>query len=295
MIPKDRASVGYFDSTGYCFVSPTAIYGKSKMTAIGIVTAKWGVLMAADGRMILDNAARATSSPASLAKETEHAKKIFLVVNPGRTLMYALAGSIANDNFSFDLRREFQDQVDLLSSREFSSPYEYVSALGQPVATAMTNAHHFPKSNGKSKHGGWKIADIFLGGAFGSSIILVHGEYSHSQDVATFHAAHFPEDQNWKVLYGSEIIHRSMYDQHGAPVKNSPFATYAINLSRDPLVSEAKRYAVGYIEACCSDTGRKLDPKGCKTIGGRIHVATVKPRSGFQWIIEPLRQTEIVP
>ena len=55
-----------------------------------------------------------------------------------------------------------------------------------------------------------------------------------------------------------------------------------------PHFSEPTREAVlhsrAYIEACESDQGRKLDPSSCSTIGGKIHMAGITPKDGFDWV-----------
>jgi hypothetical protein len=248
------------------------------MTAIAAVKAPWGVLLAADGRMNLDG----DKEPI-----TDYAQKIFSIIDPGRTVAYALAGSIRAKGSGLDIREEFHRQISTLSDRVFGAPYEYASAIGQPVASVITSARYLPKSSGKAEGGKWKIADVILAGCFGPLVFLIESEFVHSHNVAEFRILGYYE-KSYSVLYGPQAISRNMYC---SPPVDSPLSKYIFDINStggNPSVSEAQRYAVGYIEACCSPMGRKLDPEGCRSIGGHIHVATVKPRSGFQWVIPPL-------
>lgn len=247
------------------------------MTAIAVVMAPWGVLMAADGRMTLDDA----DEPLD-----EHTQKIFPILQPGRTLLYGLAGSVGNRNLTVDLRKVFRKQVALLCQREFDAPLEYIDAVCRPIAAAITDIHYFPQSNGKS-NGRWKIAEVLIGGRFNSSVFISCAEFVHSYKKAISHVTHYEEGGDAKLCYGSQDILNHMYDTQLNPIPDSSLSQYAYALSNNPLVSQAERFAAGWIEACCSPIGRRLDSKRCKSIGGHIHVATVKPRSGFQWLRPP--------
>jgi hypothetical protein len=257
-----------------------------EVTAITAVLAPWGVLMAADGRVTLNDAVRATASAALLSEETESAQKLFPIGDSNRAIVYGLGGAIMSGDLAFDMRKEFQRQAPVLATQEFRSPSEYVDALGQSVAAAITRAQWFPESGGKSERG-WKIAEAIFGGCFGSLVCLIVAEFFHSNDIAHVHITQYLEGVTTQLRYGPQAITDQMYDHRGNPVPNSPLAQYVCALGSNPTVSEARRSAVGYIEACCSPAGRQLDPKGCRSIGGHIHAATVKPRAGFQWVIPP--------
>lgn len=141
-----QAGRGYFGSFSDLRAFPTARFEACEVTAIAAVLAPWGVLMAADGLMTLDDATKANASADLLSKETDHAQKIIPIIDSKRTVMYGLAGSIANDDFTFDMRSEIQRQALALSTQEFSTPREYIDALGRSVALAITNIQWFPKS-----------------------------------------------------------------------------------------------------------------------------------------------------
>jgi hypothetical protein len=271
----------YFGSSGELYESSTPQFEQSKMTAIVVVTAPWGVLMAADGRMNIDT-----------DTENESTQKLFPVIDKARALVYGLAGSVATgsslDNLSFDLRKEFKEQTELMSVYNFPSPNEYVASLVQPITSAINAVKHFPESNGTASNGGSKIATAIFGGCFGPLIFTALVEFSHSGGEATGRITSYREGTGQRICYGSGEIMKIMYDKYFNPLPNSPLFKYSKRLGINPLVSEAKQFATGYIEACCSQEGRSLDSNGCRYIGGHIHVASIKPRSGFQWITPPL-------
>jgi hypothetical protein len=269
--------------TGKWKTYPTLRSGHSKMTAIAIVCAPWGAVMAADGLMI----SNAGQPP------REHTQKVFPIINSGRTMLFALAGACANDDFSCDLRVEFMRQAAHLSSKEFTDPVEYSQSLGTLVAAAVTKARHLPKTPGMDlDKGRWKIADAIMVGCFESLIFGVRLELSHSNEMVESRINQY-DDRPHRLVLGSELIRDSIYDSNGNPIASSPLAKYAYRIGQTPLVSEATRFAVGYIEACWSEEGRQMDPKGCEAIGGHIHAASVKPRAGFQWIIPPLEDPSL--
>ena len=283
---------GYFGSFSDLTCFPAARFEACEVTAIAAVMAPWGVLMAADGRMTLDDATKATASEDLLLKETEHAQKILPIIEPARTVMWGLIGSIGNEDFSLDLRDEIKRHALALSAQEFGTPREYVIALGKLVARAITGARWFPDTGTKSERG-CQIARAVFGGCFGSLVRMGIVEFCHSDEVARAPLLEYLEGpMTSQRCFGPRAITDQMYDHLGNPLPDGPLAQYASALNANPLVSEARRFAVGYIEACCSPEGRRLDPEGCKKIGGHIHAATVKPRSGFQWIILPTSEEQ---
>jgi hypothetical protein len=42
--------------------------------------------------------------------------------------------------------------------------------------------------------------------------------------------------------------------------------------------------AHAYIKACSGPEALAMDPKPCAGIGGRVHIATITPKDGFQWV-----------
>ena len=84
------------------------------MTAIAIAQLPIGFVIAADGRMQMDAESRARASDKDRERETDDAQKIFEISDRDRTLGYAIKGTIANDDFSFDFVEEAKRQANFL-------------------------------------------------------------------------------------------------------------------------------------------------------------------------------------
>jgi hypothetical protein len=275
--------------TKLCFFGsiPAIQFKSSDMTAIAAVTAEWGVLMAADGRL---SAVEGLSGPIS-----EHAQKLFPVAIADRRIMYALAGCVGSGHsigeLKVDIRTEFITHTDSKNPRDYTSPIEYVSAVAEPVTEYIKTTRYFPKSNSKSADGKhWKIVEAIFAGCFSDIPFVLVAEFSHDDKKPSMRITQYAEGLGNVLCYGSEAVYKEMYDSKAAPRK-SMLSRYELNLGKQPTVTEARCFAVGYIEACCSPEGRSLDPNGCKTIGGHIHAATIKPRSGFQWVVAPVMES----
>jgi hypothetical protein len=248
-------------------------FGFCDMTAIAVVVAPWGVLMAADGRV-----AESDGSP-----PFDGAQKIIHIHDQGseRNAMYALIGTVSTDGF--DIRDEFLRQTKTLSDYKCSDPCAYVGSVCESVTSAVNEARFFPESTDKTQTGRWKIVEAAFCGCFGPLVSVIVAELSHLNGLASFRISHYKEDSPVRLLIGPGKVCEEMYRQGDfAAIPNSRFSEYIYNLGSDPSVSQARNFAVGYIEACCSPLA------ACDTVGGHIHAATIKPRAGFKWIIPPL-------
>jgi hypothetical protein len=56
---------------------------------------------------------------------------------------------------------------------------------------------------------------------------------------------------------------------------------------RGVSLAEAIEAAKDYIDACKDSEAIKIDKKACEEIAGHVHVATIKPNQGFEWVIQP--------
>jgi hypothetical protein len=97
---------------------------------------------------------------------------------------------------------------------------------------------------------------------------------------------------------GSEVLNRLIKDG------DERVSRFFVELNdENQSLDSAAFMAQKYIELCCSPLIRSLESDGCRTIGGRIHLATVtnpynpsclfrllgKQRTGgFKWIIPPI-------
>jgi hypothetical protein len=81
----------------------------------------------------------------------------------------------------------------------------------------------------------------------------------------------------WDVMFGAHVDTGdpalSHYKQQSASVfhPNETLCSYA-------------QIAHAYISMCPGPEGLALDPELCAGIGGHIHIATITPKDGFQWV-----------
>lgn len=258
-------------------------FGVSIMTAIGIFGIRQGFLIGADGRVTLDDESRATASQTLLVKETSTAQKIFPIDTPDMMGAYALAGTIGNDELSLDLVDEAKREALHLSQRNFADPIRFIKKFAADLAEVITQAKHFPEQETRAY--GWMIVEIFFVGYFKREPFVTHVAFYHrARQSAAFQLESMPLKG---FLYGSEIVRKAMYDDHGA-LRNSPLSEHIQGPNTIARFDDAERYVKGYIEACSSSLALEMDEAGCKKIGGHIHVAEITP-NGFRWRIPPIQ------
>lgn len=255
------------------------------MTAIAIAQLPVGFVFAADGRMRMDDKARATASTKALALETDAAQKIFELVDRDKAIAYAITGVIANDDFSFNLVEETIKQAKFLSGRSFADFSGFSGKLCANINRKIIAANHFPKIREKVP-GVWTTAFIVFAGYFMSKPVFTAVEFHHQDAVSRFTQS----QQSRFVLAGSGKIMQAMFDANGVPIANSRFSKYAHYLGSGATLNDAERFVTGYISACCSPLAYEIAPEECKIIGGHIHVAEITPIGRFRWRIPPLQK-----
>jgi hypothetical protein len=114
-------------------------------------------------------------------------------------------------------------------------------------------------------------------------------EFSHRHRIVEARIVHCDGDLPIRLRCGSEKVQKVMYDGEGQPLPKTRFSRFAHRLPRRPGVDDARRYSVGFIEACCSQEARDLDPKIWAGVGGHIHAAQVTFQAGFEWVVPPAR------
>ena len=211
-----------------------------------------------------------------------------------KSMAYSLAGRsmIGPDEgpeIWFDFRQEIDKAVQSISMSRDVTLLKYAERLRKRIcreltAKCPTDKIHFDDTS--SPHPGeigstltWLFIDGYYKGLESSVMIRF---YRHEQ---RFEAETYATQivRGAYFCHGSEIIHnligkgdlRFCNDRYFRPLDKS-----LQHLSDDIL--RAINYSRAYIEACASPEARELDPF-CAAIGGRIHIATVKPKDGFDW------------
>ena len=285
-----------YGSNGALWICPNVWFGKFRfgvaMTAIGIVGTPAGFIVAADGRMRLDDNNRESATPEMLSIESDYRQKLFQISDPQKNLAYVVTGSVF-DPCGFDLLKIISTQVTHLTHRRFIECSQYVNTLSSKINDGVNSAKDkglidkLPEIDHVEWDSNlWKSANIIFAGYFESMaslfvVELFHSSNGESQMRVTPYPPHFC------LLLGSLTIRREMYQDNGQAMPNSRFAEYIKQLGSGASLDDAQQYATGYIKACSSPLALQLDKAGCEGIGGHIHVAEITP-NGFRWRIPPV-------
>lgn len=260
------------------------------MTAIGVFGTQSGFVIAADGRMRLDDATRATAGPSLLSMESDETQKIFPIEGTDRALAFTMTGNIASDDLQFRMWEKARQITSGFAQKQFRDGRKYVNALSFLLNNEINTAKqagiiNFDRLKEREHGNGWSIAKLFVAGYFNHMPWIIITEFYHANerkseyDINVFWL-------NLPLLIGPQSIQESMYNHQFLPVDNSAFAQYIRSLPPDPTLEEARELVTGYVEACCTPLARSMDPV-CERIGGHIHVAQITPIGGFEWIISP--------
>jgi hypothetical protein len=122
--------------------------------------------------------------------------------------------------------------------------------------------------------------------------------YHINQEVAwdanSLHSLNCPK-RYWSVLHGSDSIGALLFDTSDARLaqyRTEACRRVAANYKDSNIgitLQDAIEAARNYIAACSDPAIREIDIENCRGIGGRIHIATITPKDGFQWVpgLEP--------
>lgn len=259
---------------------------KSMPTAIVRICTNEGMVIAADGREL-----RGYSEVTS-----EETQKIFPI--PNAPVAYAVFGStgmsIGGDNPNrINFIEEAQKAQSLVSLDKCHDLFQYVERFSQPIQERLSlwrigSTTLFPPGAEEPGQPGNTILHLFFFG--------YHRGVVETIDLRFYHRYHIlskplitPIDVEigypvW--VRGSKIVAAILFDSD-----DEKLSKYRVPFPKNPaeLTADiAAKIASGYIEACCSDFGRELDPISTKGIGGHIHIAKITPKA-FEWIVPPLK------
>ena len=264
------------------------LFKETDMTTLGIVGTSEGFVIAADGRMTIDDETkRTTSTAAVLAMESEEAQKIFEIVDQEKTLGYAMAGFVTLDNFL--LLEEIKRKLQWLSKRDFDTCKKYLTAVAEKVTDEINEAKRakiiekFPAYRRTETGEGWKIADLILVGYFKGAASLACAQFTHMDGVKAECDVNSLSPSSC-LLSGSDTIRKAIYPDAG----NAPDARFA-QYVKQPVRSlqDGEDYIRGFIAACSSELGRELDPECWRITGGHVHLAKITLKEGFAWVTPP--------
>ena len=264
-------------------------------TAIVRIQTVEAFVIAADGRV------RKTENGKTSVIQN-NMQKIYPI--PGESLVYALYGNMQlgkdetdKGDFVVDLISEVATAANGLVGKRFEDVTQYAEQLADPILKRLSEAKNqgeilrFPARPIHIEKGlpGYLIGHVFIFGYY--------NEQPCEIDIRFFHRNHEPDKQViprdlWlgynPEIWGSFTVAQLLYDS-GEGIFFAGYRRTKPAKPEDLTIEEAIEVAKNYILACDSDTGRGLDPQLCPGIGGRIHIAIIKP-DGVTWTkgYEPL-------
>lgn len=267
-----------------CWPPYNGVPYKSMPTAIVRICTNEGMLIAADGRVLKGYSEIIT----------EKSQKIFQI--PNAPAAYAIFGStgmsIGGDSpNSLNLIEETQRAESLVSLSECDDLYQYVQNFSKPIQEKLSMWRQggalFPFGGEEPGQPGNAILHLFFFGYLRGVPETIDLRFWHRFNILC-EPLIIPQDIDigypaW--IRGSNLVAKALFESDDERLAECrvPFPKNSEDLTFDV----ASKIASGYIEACCSDYGRKLDPSPTMGIGGHIHIAKITPSEGFRWIIPP--------
>lgn len=260
-------------------------------TAIARMYVPEGFAIAADGRGCDEN----------YNVVSENCQKIFSIQGRDKALAYAFAGTVQLDGLDpkqvvFDFAGQTRFAIEKLEGRTCKNLVGYAHRLSRIlhedlVAVAKrANMAPFPPGRQQPGERGLTITRLFIEGYFQGTPERIVVRFSHNDQRLSEPEVYRIEVIPWQsVRHGSPIVSKVLGDDRDERLRQfkEPDRHYA------PLEA-AVEITKNYIHACSSPEGLALDEDVCRAIGGHIHIATVTPDRGFQWVdgFEPINQDQ---
>jgi len=236
-----------------------------------------GFVIAADGRMRSDR---------TWAIVSDTTQKIFEVGDQRRMLAYAFVGAAKltpddSDEVVFDFISETAKVVRVLATRKTKNLFGYAVRLSRAIQALLMDAKdvRFPvEGKQQPNETGITICRLFLDGYCNGLPSRAAVRFSHEDQKLSKPEISDPgiEEDDF-LARGSKIVAQLLLDTN-----DERFSAYRVAPTQfSDSMSWAIERAKQYILACSDPKGTEADEEGCKHIGGRIHIATVKRESGF--------------
>ncbi|MFL6352037.1 MAG: hypothetical protein ACJ74Z_09330 [Bryobacteraceae bacterium] len=229
---------------------------------------------------------------------SEHRQKIFPIESPNGPLAYAISGTIDlathdRTGIALNMADEVKKATESLARKRTSSLFGYAVRLCRPIQDALKNArqsgriHDYPSHERAVSERGKTITRVLIDGYRGQEPCRVSIRFFHEEQ-----RLHEPEilvpplNPGSHRIYGSDVIVNLLWKS-----EDPRFAKYRgpSILAKDMTLKNAIKRSADYIGACCDPEAVGADDY-CYFMGGHIHIATITPAEGFQWVpgYEPL-------
>jgi hypothetical protein len=246
------------------------------MTAIAGNCVAEGVVVAADGRTRVPESPELTDE-IRLRGNLENERKIFLIKDQDKILVYAGVGYLSAADDGFSLLDEIKKQQLLLCQRRFETCRDYVQHLSLKLKAALRDA--LKKKTFCVPEDDPLIARLLFAGFFRKEMSWIAAQFKHDQGRVKLEVDRYPITPGNMVVLGPP----KMWDLFRA--NDARFAEYIKPLGPNSMLEEGRDCAKGFIDMCKSPLAAEIEPL-CRNVGGHVHVAAVTP-DGFRWLIEP--------
>jgi hypothetical protein len=241
-------------------------------TAIARIVTPEGVVIAADGRAV---------DKFNGTILTDSMQKIFPARN--RMLAYSVSGIALltkgdSDDVLFDFLTATHAAVAMPFLQRQLSMHSYASTLAMLLHDSLSLTR---QDAGVSQTTTWPTPQ-----ADSQTVICLDGycesEMAEQRELIFYHnrppgfAVHVTHNGYW---IGSQRVRNVLYDR-----ADPRLAAYKMPFLEPNTVSEAISRATKYIHAYGEPDARSIDPKVCDSVGNRLHIATITPANGFQWV-----------
>lgn len=264
--------------------------GASRMSVLIINPTKEGFIVGADGRASLDGGGKISD---------EH-QKIFVGRNNLNHFVCSIVGLTAFRPTGlkmpwmkkYDFVESLTDGIAQLATTRFDSDSDYVHVLSSRVrdeiATAKRNDTSYAlPSKYQYARGDFHVSEIFVVGYWDGKPFARYSTLTHRNQIMS------DEIEITDMMKGSfvgmpfvphaqsHLLGMALYANEKPLLKYRPGLTYPF----EDTLTGACTFACTYLEMCCDEATKDLDP-GLNRVGGHIHIAAVTP-DGCEWIRKP--------
>ncbi len=257
------------------------------MTAISVAYVKAGFAVVADGRCRWSSEGETDND--ILKGESDAEQKIFAGSYKGQPFAYTLTGAVFDKTKTFSLIDEMKDA----GRAHCAKPFINLGASMEGIANHLKNALMAARADGRIQEfpdmdviSPGVIATVFLVGYFrkGKPPSLVTIRLTHRNQLLSVPEIEI-QSPPARLLRAGSLVILDLIDNRSDD-RFSEF--YRPQLRLESALEDAISWGRAYVDACCSEAAREVDPKVCDGIGGHVHIATVTQYNGFQWVVPPI-------
>jgi len=231
-------------------------------------------------------------------EKSRNQQKIFAAEGADSTLAYAATGMTYVDQGSggFDVSSEVSRLVHRVLTKKYDSPGRFTEEFAKALRRSLREAQNDQRIKEFLDFGreGLIVSVLFAGYYSGRPFV---SRAALSQDQQRIQV---PKVQSEDLalssirleISGSEKVKDLLW--YTDDPRLSAYRTDACRKVRNKqpfALAEGVELAKNYIAACSDPVSLGIDPD-CAAIGGRIHVATIKPCEGFRWVEPPIAGME---